>query len=163
MGRGDEGCDRRDAGQWFNRGKTFTAHATFVGAQLNATTASYSSRAIGDSVAFHVRDGKIVDSFPLTKASEFSNVVHPLSSTGEPRVAVAEKTWRVKPGDEVFMATDALAAWVLVEVESGRSPFAALRQIDNSSHMTKFVEQQRERSSAPLAVDDTSFVRIVVP
>jgi hypothetical protein len=45
-------------GNWFNRGKTFKAHATFVGAQLADGDRKLHVTAIGNSVIFHVRDNK---------------------------------------------------------------------------------------------------------
>jgi hypothetical protein len=72
----------------------------------------------------------------------------------------------VKAGDEVFMATDALAAWVFGEVEAGRDPFPTLRGIKDAPSMKAFVDAARAGAlpdAEAMGVDDTTLARFVVP
>ena len=58
------------------------------------------------------------------------------------------------------MATDALSAWLLGEIEQGRDGFQALRAIKTHRQMATFVDGARAGS---MNTDDTSFIRFVVP
>jgi hypothetical protein len=155
--------------QFFNRGRKWVGHAAFVGAELKRETHGgwrLDTVAIGDSVIFHVSGGRLRESFPLEESSEFSDVVKTLPSTGAPAFRVRQRSLRVEAGDDIFMATDALAAWILTEIESGRDGFEILRGIQNRSQMSRFVTEARAGQVAgrgKLHVDDTSFVRFVVP
>ena len=156
------------AGAWYNRNKTWQGDAAFVGARLVARGGRRQLHltGIGDTVAFLVRGGRIVKSFPLERAAEFSDIVKALPSVGAPLHPALTATWEVEPGDEVFMGTDALSAWVLGESEAGRDPLPALRAIGSQKQMDRFVADARAGSLADpgaMGVDDTALLRFVVP
>jgi hypothetical protein len=137
-----------------------------VGGKLIAGGKQLKLIGTGDTVAILVRGGKLARSFPLGKASEFSDQVAALPSIGAPKRGVVEQTWDVKAGDEVFMATDALAAWAFGELEAGRDPFPQLRALQTAAQMRDFVERARQGGlpgGVEMAVDDTSLVRFVIP
>jgi hypothetical protein len=153
---------------WYNRNKRFQGDAAFVGAKLfrNGERRQLHLMGIGDTVAILVRGGKIKQSFPLVEAHEFSNEVKALPSVGDAPFKVRESIWDVKPGDEVFMATDALAAWLFTEVEAGRDPFPQLRKLKTAAEMKAFVEGARAGELpgvGEMNVDDTTLARFVVP
>jgi hypothetical protein len=153
---------------WYNRGRRWLGHTTFVGARLeNAGTGQRLHLVgIGDTVAFLVRDGALTRSFPLQRSGEFSDEVQALPSAGDPPFAPVTEAWEVRPGDEIFLATDALAAWILAEVESGSSPFPTLRAIRTRQQMQSFVTAARAGTLAghgAMREDDTSLLRFVVP
>jgi hypothetical protein len=155
---------------YFNRNKQdWTAHATFLGAQLvqeKHGVWQLRTTGIGDSVLFLVRRGDLERSFPIATSSEFGQIVQALPSNGASPFEVRQAAWDVREGDEVFMATDALAAWILAEHEGGRDPFAMLRRIETSRQMSEFVHDARDQKfygRSRLNLDDTSFVRFVVP
>lgn len=156
------------AGAWYNRNRTWQGDAAFVGARLTARGGQRQLHltGIGDTVAFLVRGGRIVKSFPLERAAEFSDVVKALPSVGAPLHPALNATWQVEPGDEVFMGTDALSAWMLGETEAGRDPLPALRAIGSQKQMNRFVADARAGSLADhgaMGVDDTALLRFVVP
>ena len=153
---------------WYNRNKTWQGDAAFVGARLIGQGGRRQLQliGIGDTVAFLVRGGRIVRSFPLERAAEFSDIVKALPSVGSPLHPPTGATWDVEPGDEVFMGTDALSAWVLGETEAGRDPLPALRAIGNQKHMDRFVADARAGrldGHGAMGVDDTALLRFVVP
>ena len=153
---------------WYNRNKTWQGDAAFVGARLvqKGGRRQLHLTGIGDTVAFLVRGGRIVKSFPLERAAEFSDVVKALPSVGTPLHATMSATWDVEAGDEVFMGTDALSAWVLGETEAGRDPLPRLREIGSQKQMDRFVADARAGALADhgaMGVDDTALLRFVVP
>ena len=153
---------------WYNRNKTWQGDAAFVGARLVEQRGRRRLQliGIGDTVAFLVRGGRIVRSFPLERAAEFSDIVKALPSVGTPLHPPITASWEVEPGDEVFMGTDALSAWVLGETEAGRDPLPALRGIGSQKHMDRFVADARAGrldGHDAMGVDDTALLRFVVP
>jgi hypothetical protein len=153
---------------WYNRNKTWQGDAAFVGARLlrQGGRRQLQLIGIGDTVAFLVRGGRIVKSFPLERAAEFSDIVKALPSVGSPLHPPMSATWEVEAGDEVFMGTDALSAWLLGETEAGRDPLPALRAIGNQKHMDRFVADARAGrvdGHDAMGVDDTALLRFVVP
>jgi hypothetical protein len=156
------------ATNWYNRNKVWKADAAFVGAQLVRSGKKQQLKVlgIGDTVAILVRDGEIKKSFPLGKAADFSDQVQALPSKGEPSYKVREASWDVKPGDEVYMATDALAAWILGEVEAGREPFKIIGPIKKAATLaefTAFARAGKVKGRVPMNVDDTTLMHFVIP
>ena len=153
---------------WYNRNKTWQGDAAFVGARLvrKGGRRQIHLTGIGDTVAFLVRGGRIVRSFPLERADQFSDVVQALPSVGTPLHPPVSATWDVEPGDEVFMGTDALSHWILGETEAGRDPLPALRAIGSQKGMDRFVAEARAGQlggHGAMGVDDTALLRFVVP
>ncbi|HEU5060422.1 MAG TPA: hypothetical protein VFU21_28015 [Kofleriaceae bacterium] len=153
---------------WYNRKKTWQGDAAFVGARLmrRGGRRTLELTGIGDTVAFLVRGGRIVKSFPLERAAEFSDIVKALPSVGRPLHPPMSASWEVEAGDEVFMGTDALSAWILGETEAGRDPLPTLRAIGSQKHMDRFVADARAGQLAghgAMGVDDTALLRFVVP
>src|SRR5262249_25891830 len=108
---------------WYlDKRKEWRGDAAFVGLELVANPVSDHRHVlrglpIGDTVVFLLRNGTLLNSFPLKHSSQFSNIVQALPSEGQPLFPMRPLEWEVSPGDEVIVATDALAKWILENVE----------------------------------------------
>jgi predicted nucleic acid-binding Zn-ribbon protein len=155
-------------GNWYARDTKWVADATFLGARLEGTGKRQRLKLIGlgDSNLFVVRDGAIVKAWPLERAEQFGKTTKALKSTAAPRGKVPTASVPVQPGDEVFMTTDALSAWILKEVEAGRDPFPLLREIKTQKQLNDFAEKARDQlipGRAQMTEDDTTLLRFVIP
>ncbi len=115
--------------------------------------------AVGDSCFFHVRENGLAKSFPLEKSEQFNS--RPLLISSNPKRNGA--VWKsiqtcegdCKPNDLFILATDALSAWFLKEVEAGKKPWTTLTQIKTQNEFVEFVECQRKNG---MRNDDTTLV-----
>ena len=81
--------------------------------------------AMGDCCLFHVHQGQVVRAFPLEASSDFDidpDVLRSRTSAGDQSLAFHTLADHCEQGDLLVLCSDALAAWALVELESGRSP-----------------------------------------
>lgn len=127
----------------------------------NGESRTYLFEAIGDTNLFVVRDGQLIKKFPLTQHSEFGSTPNLISSRmGEP-IRPAERvqgTWR--SGDQFLLATDALAAWLLRQLECGDDPWPKIQELgahDTRSFTDWIDELRRDRG---LRNDDTTLMRL---
>jgi hypothetical protein len=103
--------------------------------------------AVGDSCLFHVRNGSLVRSFPLTMADQFTN--RPVLLSSQPaynteavkEVQVAQGN--VEPQDAFILATDALAQWILRVLEMGEEPFHVLARLDSQEMFEEWISTLR--------------------
>ena len=68
-----------------------------------------------------------------------------------------------EPGDIFYLATDALAQWLLSELESGRPPWSVLRDLcadDDATLYSRLIDELRE--SQGLHNDDTTLLQVEV-
>jgi hypothetical protein len=107
------------------------AFATFLGLVIEET--SWQAVAVGDSCLFQVRQGELVRAFPIVHAADFSNapwLVGSRTSPGEvPHKNGLQQQGDWQPGDRLWLMTDALAQWFLVQVEAGSKPWLALEPL----------------------------------
>ncbi|HSA48683.1 MAG TPA: hypothetical protein VLH10_01045 [Yinghuangia sp.] len=155
---------------WYERpGFERGAHATLVVAHFAAhrwapACGTWSAAALGDSCLFHVRGDRLRVAFPVERAADFDNTPALAASGGQDERAVAARArcvhGRWLHGDLFYLATDAMAAWFLRQVERGGKPWAALRALDSASpkDLARWVERQRE--SGELPNDDVTLIRI---
>ena len=157
------------------------AHAAAVSAQqwmpqlaaLEATPNGHGGRwralAVGDSCLFHVRGDELLAVGPVSSSQAFDNTPHLLSSRNPglikrsaDRVTIFEGTWR--PKDRFYLATDAMAQWLLREQEADRLPWEFLRALDNEGEVTKPFDQlvKQMRAEHNLHNDDTTLLRVEV-
>ena len=147
------------------------AFATVLGAEIRATVLedgttrwAWYSFALGDSCLFQLRDGRLLDSFPLRTAEEFGITPQLLGSRNHDARLVADRMrvahGELLPGDELLLATDALAAWFLSREAGGEAEqaaalpaFAAFDRQD----FAEWVDDQRAR--ARMRNDDVTLVR----
>jgi hypothetical protein len=107
------------------------AFATFLGLVIEGT--SWFALAVGDSCLFQVRQGELIRAFPVMRAADFSNAPWLIGSRTSP-VEVPHKyglqqKGDCQPRDHLWMMTDALAQWFLVQAESGGKPWLALEPL----------------------------------
>ncbi|MFI1359578.1 hypothetical protein ACH4TV_39285 [Streptomyces sp. NPDC020898] len=140
------------------------AFATVLGAEIRATVLEdgttrrfWYAFALGDSCLFHLRDGRLLDSFPLRTVDEFGISPQLLSSRNHDVGLVAERMrlayGELLPGDELLLTTDALAAWLLASEPPALPAFSAFDQQD----FAEWVDVQRAR--ARMRNDDVTLVR----
>ena len=119
---------------WFAEAKArIGPFSTLVGLELrdyspaHPNGGTWRAVAVGDSCLFHIRDDSLRRAFPLTESAAFGNAPLLISSRQSQnarlagRIGSVEGEWQA--GDMFFLATDAMAQWVLVEHERGRSPW----------------------------------------
>ncbi len=115
--------------------------------------------AMGDCCLFHVHQGQVVRAFPLEDSRRFDidpDVLRSRPSTGDLSLAFDTLTDNCEQGDLLALCSDALAAWALVQLESGCSP-----QWESFWHLTD--EQwnkkiQMLRTNHVIRYDDTTLV-----
>ncbi len=120
--------------------------------------------ALGDTCLFHVRDNRLLRAFPIEDSAEFGTNPSLAGSRNADRavlakhVAIAEG--RCESGDQVYLATDALAAWFLRQAEVGASPWAVLREFAGRDVQEFDAFIAAERAAGSLRNDDVAFVHI---
>ena len=154
--------------EWFEQpGLDRGAHATLLGVELTRPPGGegrWSAVSLGDSCLFQVRDDELITAFPLADAAAFCNTpkLVPSSARHLGRVVAhlerAEGTWR--PGDVLFLTTDALAAWFLAGAAAGEAPWRALNRIacDDTAAFAAWAADQR--AGRQLRNDDLTMVRV---
>jgi hypothetical protein len=123
------------------------AFATFLG--LAVDEAGWRALAVGDSCLFHVRGDELVQAFPVASSADFGNAPWLIGT----RTVAADLArsharrqrgdWR--PGDRLWLMTDALAQWFLSDAEAGRRPWWAVSHIlgGGASAFAGWVEDMR--------------------
>ena len=124
----------------------------------------WQAAALGDTCLFHVRDDQLLCAFPI-KDSEAFGTNPPLAASRNAdhsllakHIAVADG-W-CESGDQLYLATDALAAWFLRAAETGGIPWTVLRDFVAAGHdaFEAFVIEQR--AVGKLRNDDVALVHI---
>jgi hypothetical protein len=129
---------------------------------------SWRALAIGDSCLFHVRGPELLTVGPLDASEQFGNTPALLSSTSPKRirrasadVTVLSGAWQ--PGDTFYLATDAIAQWLLSIQEAGRPPWVHLDELcvkGDTETFDRLVEELR--AEGDLHNDDTTLLRVEV-
>lgn len=81
--------------------------------------------AIGDTCLFHVREDKVLRSFPLEKSEEFQKDPAVINSFDKQRDHLLQfETWEsfCQQGDMLVLCTDAVASWAMAQMEAGTPP-----------------------------------------
>jgi hypothetical protein len=141
------------------------AFATFLGLVVGPDR--WHALAVGDSCLFHVREGALVQAFPLARAADFGNtpwLVGSRAPTGEaPAIGPLHHEGEFGPGDRMWLMTDALAQWFLAETEVGRTPWEALGALpahpDPDAAFAAWVEELR--AARRLRNDDVTLLSVV--
>ncbi|MHC4077628.1 MAG: PP2C family serine/threonine-protein phosphatase [Planctomycetota bacterium] len=155
---------------WYLQAKVAKgAHAALVGLSIGDGEArGWRALAIGDSCLFHVRDQKLLVVGPVARSADFDNSPFLLSTKcpapiprGAPHVHVMSGTWQ--PKDAFYLASDALAQWVLAEEEAGRPPWKTLCELGTKAQVQPFDSLvDGLRSANQLHNDDTTLLRLEV-
>jgi hypothetical protein len=113
---------------WFQKAKLPAgAFSTLLWVCLEGDGAEFSWRghAVGDSCLFHVREGRLLCVFPIEKAADFAADPVAWGSLDLARdhlVRFASAQGKCQRGDLLLLATDAVAQWLLAQVEAGNPP-----------------------------------------
>jgi hypothetical protein len=139
-------------------------YATFLGLELREIATGrgiWSAIAIGDACCIHMRRGRVLTSFPLNAPDAFGNRPPLVSSraVSSPDCLHYEAEWRF--GDSFYLMTDALAAWFLQELHTGKTPWHdlnhyLLRKRPDHHWLSTQVERKHLKS------DDLTLLRITV-
>ncbi|MFB6247799.1 MAG: protein phosphatase 2C domain-containing protein [Salinibacter sp.] len=146
--------DRLDDRPWYVRAKAEEgAFATVLGVVLSDDGA-WTAVAVGDCCLFHLRDGGLVGAWPYDDPDAFTHRPSLVPSRRNRPVPVPKTTsgtWET--GDQVLLATDAVAAWLL-----RRGP-ASLRDADVPA-LRRAVQAAREEGR--LRNDDATLLVLTI-
>jgi hypothetical protein len=148
------------------------AAATFLGLDIDKATSTWSAVAIGDTCLFHFSCDDIgtwkCECFPLKQSSDFTDA--PAYITTRPQSEALAASHLVSTGGEfkardlLVLATDALAMWLLVQLEHERLEITLslldMLERGNDKVFARFVEEQRAKKQ--LTDDDTTLIIIHV-
>jgi hypothetical protein len=142
--------------------------ATFLGCEihgLGGPQPRWSAAALGDAVLFHVRDGQLVAQFPPLSPDDFGvnpdGVFTQTSQRDRMSTALQVASGPMQVGDLLFLATDALAAW-LAEASrlGGGRCWHLLSAVEHPTEFRRFVA--RERNARRMKNDDVTLLRVQV-
>jgi serine/threonine protein phosphatase PrpC len=140
---------------WFEETKLSEgAASTLVAVEIDPAGRTAQVRCIGDAAALLIRDGKLLHAVPTTDAAHFDN--HPtLVRTVQPAPAPIAAAWELERGDQLIVASDGLAAWLLARAAEGPlEPW-----LDDLRDKQRFTElTDRERRSQRMADDDVTCI-----
>ncbi|PZU94728.1 MAG: hypothetical protein DCE90_14415 [Pseudanabaena sp.] len=142
---------------WFAKRKAEQgAYATFLSLQVSKNL-SWQAIAVGDSCLFVVRDNCLQQSFPLQSSNDFSNrpnLVGTNSNLG--KGSILRVCGNAKAGDRFYLATDAIACWIMQQIEANQNPWVKLEKLDVSDKFAAWVNELRDRHA--IVNDDTTLL-----
>jgi hypothetical protein len=122
-------------------------------------TNTWTACSVGDVCVFQVRSDNLHRAFPIERARDFSDRPNLLSTEGAkatfPAIVRCEGTYQ--SGDRFLLATDALSAYILAEVEAGRKPW---NEFPKESEFGAYLKQRRDGER--LKNDDVTLVELLV-
>jgi hypothetical protein len=140
------------------------AFATFLG--LSVDHQGWDALAVGDSCLFQLRDGKLSVTFPLSHSGQFDNSPWLIGSRTSPDEVPSRQVLRTcgdcRPGDRLWLMTDALSRWFLSRAEAGKKPWRELEELLDSGDERFAGWVERLRASKKLRNDDTTLVAVCV-
>ncbi len=148
-------------------GPQATGWRTGGGCHRGEIAGTWRAIAVGDSCLFQVRDDELITVGPLCRSDQFDNSPFLLGSKSSksirrdaPHVSVHAGTW--SRNDRFYLATDALAQWLLRRDEIGLSPWIMLRELgdDDTLPFDELVAEMRLEHD--LHNDDTTLLRVEV-
>ncbi len=146
--------------------RTDGSFATFVGGTLSGLDGPqprWEAAALGDTVLFHVRAGRLLSHFPALSVDDFGLVPDGVDTRpGALRQMLARLTFgsgQLLAGDLLFVATDAFAHWMLQQVAADQDTlWRTLAELDHDVTFTDLVADQR--SGGLLRNDDVTLLRV---
>jgi hypothetical protein len=152
--------ERAEAGRplaWFEESKLAEgAGATLLVVDIRRDTAEL--RAVGDSIAVHLRDGELVGAFPVDDPEAFGNSPVLLRTVSPAPTPLAAR-WDLQRQDRVVAATDAVGAWLLARAAEG-SLASLLPELEDERRFAALVH--RERDAGRMQDDDATAALLVV-
>jgi hypothetical protein len=123
---------------------------------------------VGDSCALRVQGSHVVDAYPLSAAADFTSAPAALPSErlyadqATALLNAGTTTWAVTPGtDEIWLVTDAIAAWLLTEDPAERfDRLTMLASVTTQDEFRTLILTQR--ASQAMRVDDCTWLRLSI-
>lgn len=123
------------------------------------------AEAVGDSCLFHIRHGRLVQSFPLSRPSQFNHSPMLITTNPEQNGLVCNHLKSIAgdccPGDQFLLMTDALAKWFLGRHVVGEKPWTHLAGLHDDVAFKDFIFA--ERDAGRIDNDDTTLINICWP
>ena len=140
-----------------------SAVSTFVGLEIDKDNGKWKAMIMGDSCLFHFSDTKF-ESYLIRKSSDFTNRPEAFASFAKDNLYEPSfEHGQSQPGDTFILATDALAKWILENMELGNRDFLArLTRIVTDGRFNKFVDSARADEDIRLDNDDVTLMIISV-
>ena len=144
------------------------ALATFLGGELlglGGPAPSWRAAALGDTVLFHVRAGRLLTQFPPLRSADFGMAPEGISTQrdrlGEVSDQMLFQQGSLAVGDTLFAATDAFAKWMIEGTERrDKALWPLLGSLTHHAVFTRLVAEQRKAGA--LEDDDVTLMRIRV-
>ncbi|WP_433355872.1 protein phosphatase 2C domain-containing protein [Microtetraspora malaysiensis] len=168
----------REAGgrpiQWYEQPKMERgAFATLLAVGLSVTPqedggslATWVAAGIGDCALFHIRENRLLTSFPMIDSAEFTSSPALLNSKNRDRELIAERMKThvgiLRQKDHLYICTDAVAAWFLEQVEREGRPWETLNDLDAAEGMTFADLVDEERAGGRMRNDDSTLIHVTV-
>ncbi len=160
--------------EWYAEQKAESgAYAALLGLTLQSSDngGSWEAEAIGDCCLMLVRDGNLIEKFPLTESEQFNSSPVLLSSTSDGEEAELEEalvkisgSWQ--PGDVFYLMSDAIARWAYQRQEEHSDAVLFLKGMLEQKDIEQLAEVQRtllDADSRPLMRnDDITLMRVIV-
>jgi hypothetical protein len=125
-----------------------------------STPGTWEALAVGDSCLFQMRDGEMIERFPITSSEEFNNRPALLSSNPGANERLAQYTFskqgKWEAGDVFYLTTDALACSLLKAAEEGDKPWLIKRPTQED--FVSWISRLREKGS--IGNDDVTMVSV---
>ena len=140
-----------------------SAVSTFVGLEIDKDNGKWKAMIMGDSCLFHISDIKF-ESYLIRKSSDFTNRPEAFASFAKDNLYEPSfEHGQAQPGDTFILATDALAKWILENMELGNKDFIArLTRIVTDSRFDEFVDTGRADENVRLDNDDVTLMIVSV-
>ncbi len=138
------------------------AHSSLL--SLNISGGRWQAVAIGDTCLFQIRDGAVLQAFPLERPEDFDQRPWLLSSIPDKNRGLAARIrtaeGRARSGDTFLLATDALSRWFLASGGWRK----VLRLCDASCDHQAFADLvDEERHAGQLEDDDSTLLVARIP
>ena len=119
--------------------------------------------ALGDTVLFHVRAGRLLTQFPPLRSADFGMAPEGISTQrdrlGEVSAQMLFQQGPLAAGDTLFAATDAFAKWIIKGTERrDKALWPLLGSLTHHAVFTRLVAEQRKAGA--LEDDDVTLMRI---
>jgi hypothetical protein len=158
--------------QWYlEEGLRWGAHATFLGVEFSHQDGQWccQASAVGDCCLFHIRDGKLIQAFPLDSPDAFNSTPVLISSrqstcpdrgdhNNNPSPDCSTSKIICQQGDEFWLMTDALACWFLRIQKNEPEIVSQIQKISSYNEFSKKIQEEREQKS--LRNDDVTWMII---
>jgi len=146
---------------------SFATLLAFELTELGGPEPCWRAVALGDTVLFHVRAGRLIATFPPLGPGDFGTSpdgVHTLrTSLDRMTERLLTGTGVLAAGDFLFAATDAMAHWILRAIgRDEKKVWATLGNLVHPDVFARFVEDQRREQdgAARMKNDDVTLMRL---